>query len=240
MKVLVVDDHDLIREGLRLVLRHLDDDVTLIEARNCEDALDAVDEHPDLDFILLDLHLPGRSGFAALQEIRSRHSAIPVVVMSASEETEIVLGAIERGAAGFIPKSSASQVMLGALQLVLSGGVYLPQQVLFDHATPAPGSSLGSADALRPGPAKDRVSPADLGLTDRQVEVLALMAQGKSNKTICRELGLAEGTVKVHVTAILKAFNASNRTQAVITAGKMGLRFEGIHLPVDAEHYSTQ
>lgn len=224
MKILVVDDHTLIREGLRLVLKDLDGEVIILDARNCQETLNLAEANPDLDLILLDLHLPGVCGFDALTEMRERHPAIPVVVLSAIDNRETVIGALDCGAMGFIPKSSSTRVILGALQLVLSGGVYLPAEVLAHAGHVFPDSAGPPQDA----PCLGVSSPAELGLTERQVEVLALMVQGKPNKLICRELGVTEGTVKLHVTAILKALNVENRTQAVITVGRLGFKLETI------------
>lgn len=216
MKILVVDDHPLIRTALRYALAELQDEVELFDAADCARALQIAQENDDLDIILLDLELPDVQGFEALARVREHCPATPVVVISGSEQHDVVVAALDAGAMGFIPKSSSNQVMLSALRLVLSGGVYVPPQAL---------SAQG--DGLRPrlNPARDGqpLRPADIGLTERQAEVLALMVQGMPNKIICRELHLAEGTVKIHVTAILKALNVANRTQAVIEAGRLGL-----------------
>lgn len=214
MKILVVDDHPLIREAVRNVLGRLGEAVVALEAADCECAIRLADGNPDLDLILLDLGLPGKSGMDALGMLRERHPATPVVVLSASDDRDTVVEALDRGAMGFIPKSSSNEVMLSALCLVLSGGVYLPPKAFIsDRHAEAP------------------VMPAaGLGLTERQLQVLALMVQGKPNKLICRELGLAESTVKIHVTAILKALNVTNRTQAIIALGRMGIRLDGIGL----------
>ena len=217
MKVLVVDDHPLICEALRQVLRALDKSIELVEAGDAAAALAAAGEHRDLDLILLDLALPGTDGFVVLRELRERHPGFPVVVLSASEQAETVMRALDAGAMGFIPKTSSNELLLGALRLVLAGGVYLPPEVL-RHA---------SAPALVSKPAAAGVSYRDVGLTQRQADVLALVVQGKPNKIICRELDLAEGTVKIHVTAILKALGVTNRTQAVIAVGKLGLKLPG-------------
>src|SRR5215204_659975 len=125
MKILVVDDHVLIREGMRTVLQQLDASIEVLEAGTCADALAIADRHEDLDLILLDIRLPGTSGLDALTSFRDRHEDIPVVVVSASENREDVMRAIEGGAMGFIPKSQPSRAMLDALRLVLAGGVYL-------------------------------------------------------------------------------------------------------------------
>jgi DNA-binding NarL/FixJ family response regulator len=165
--------------------------------------------------MLLDLALPGIDGLAVLQELRAQHPNVPVVVLSATDAPEVVMRAIDAGAMGFIPKTSSSQLMVQALRLVLAGGVYLPREVLRkDDGT------LGDSHT----PEAPLRSPRDVGLTERQAQVLALMVQGKPNKLICRDLRLAEGTVKIHITAILKALNVANRTQAVVAVSKLRLK----------------
>ena len=198
------------------MLRALAKDIELLEAGSAPDALAAADKSGGLDLILLDLALPGRDGFEVLRELRERYPSLPVVVLSASDQSEVVMRALDAGAMGFIPKTSSNEVLLGALRLVLSGGVYLPAEVL--RHSPAPVLVSKSATAAA------GVGYRDLGLTERQAQVLALVVQGKPNKIICRELNLAEGTVKIHVTAILKALGVTNRTQAVIAVGKLGLK----------------
>jgi DNA-binding NarL/FixJ family response regulator len=212
MKILVVDDHVLIREALRGVLRDLSKDATVLEAAEYRHAVRLLEEHGEVALVLLDLNLPDRDGFAALAELRERYPAIAVVVLSGFHGRDNVLKALDLGAMGFIPKSAPRDVMLAALRLVFSGGVYVPPEALAGRE-PQPD---------RVAPETPRVSPADVGLTRRQVEVLALMMQGKSNKAICRMLDMAEPTVKNHVTAILKALQAENRTEAVIKAGQLG------------------
>ena len=224
MKILVVDDHPLIRAAVRNVLTQIETDVAVHEAQNCPAALALVDAHPDFTLVLLDLHLPGMGGLDALSILRERYPEIPVVVLSAADDRDSVLQALDRGAMGFIPKSSSNDVMVSALRLVLAGGIYLPPEVLAV-------SSVDTAHATSPPAfptARPTTAPADLGLTERQAQVLALMVQGKPNKLICRELGLAESTVKIHITAILKTLKVSNRTQAVIAAGRLGLKLDGV------------
>lgn len=221
MKILIVDDHPLIREALRHVLATFDAEINLIEAQNFAEGLKVAGDHADLDLILLDLGLPDVDGIDALSELRRRYPAVPTVVLSASEHPAIVMRAIETGAMGFIPKTASSHLLLNALRLVLSGSVYLPLEVLRQHqGTPEPALRL-AAEASDDG---KMLTPRELGLTTRQGDVLALMVQGKSNKLIGRALNLAEGTVKVHVTGILKTLNVTNRTQAVIAVGKLGLQ----------------
>jgi DNA-binding NarL/FixJ family response regulator len=219
MKILVVDDHALIREAMRGALKELDGEAVILEASDSRETMGLIEAHPDLELILLDLTLPDRDGFAVLTELRERYPAISVVVLSALQDRDTVVKALDLGALGFIPKSAQRKVMISALQLVLSGGVYIPPQAL-SHAAPAP-SSQSPPPAASNGPDRPALSPGDLGLTGRQVDVLALMMQGKSNKAICRVLDLAEPTVKNHVTAILKALKVTNRTEAVIAVGEM-------------------
>ena len=221
MNVLVVDDHALIREALRGVLAELRPGVSVLEAADCRQAMKLVETHADLELIFLDLGLPDGDGFEVLKEMRSNNPAIGVVVLSATKDRDSVTRALRLGAVGFIPKSGTRPVMLGAIQLILAGGIYVPPEVLgpADAAQPA-------AAATPPRAVTKAASPADLGLTARQIDVLALMMQGKSNKAICRELNIAEQTVKTYVTAILKALSVANRTEVVIAANERGWKPE--------------
>lgn len=209
MKILVVDDHVLIREALRGLFRELRPEAAVLEAPDGARTVALLAEHPDIALILLDLSLPDRDGLALLAELRMRHPGIPVVVLSGFADRANVVQALDHGAAGFIPKSAGREVMTSALNLVFSGGVYIPPEIMTGAAGEA-------------SPARPQASTAELGLTGRQGDVLALMMQGKSNKAICRLLVLAEPTVKNHVTAILKTLGVSNRTEAVLAASARG------------------
>ena len=216
MKILIIDDHALIREGLRPVLEELADgahEVQVLEAHDYSRALELAAAHPDLDLALLDFNLPNVAGFAALVDIQERYPGLPVVMMSGEDDPGVVREALERGALGFIPKTSPKAVILNALRLVLSGGSYVPREI------------MGAPRPAKAGAVADRGAGMEvLGLTPRQSEVFELLLAGKSNKVICRELGMAEGTVKNHVAAILKALDATNRVEAVIAAAKLGLK----------------
>lgn len=203
MKILVADDHALFRDGLRHVLRQLADDVELIEAGDHATAAALVTIHPDADLMLVDLAMPGRDPFAALATLLDRAQAIPIVVLSANEDPRDIRRALDAGVVGYIPKRESAAVMLGALRLVLAGGVYVPALLL---QSPPPARRNG--EGL---------------LTQRQLDVLQHLMQGKSNKEIGRELDLSEATVKVHVTAIFRSLNVQNRTQAAHTARTLGL-----------------
>ncbi len=215
MKFLVVDDHVLIREAMRGVIIELQPDAVVLEAATCGQAMSLIQQHADLALILLDLKLPDRDGFAMLAELRERHPALSVVMLSAFNDRDNVVKALDGGALGFIPKTGSRELLLSALRLILAGGIYIPPDIL----TRGPAAT---AAAGQPASEERRPSPAELGLTKRQVEVLALMMQGRSNKLICRALDLAEPTVKNHVSAILKALGVTNRTEAVLAVSELG------------------
>jgi DNA-binding NarL/FixJ family response regulator len=217
MKILIVDDHALIRDGLQGVLKKLKRGATVLEAADCRQAMATVESNPDIDLILLDLSLPDRDGFSVLTELRERYPAMAVAVLSGTQDSATVTKALELGAAGFIPKGTRREVMTRAFQLIFDGAVYVPPQILPQQAD---ASQLAPATPPREG--RPIITPAEAGLSERQLDVLALMMLGKSNKVICRALNLAEPTVKNHVTAILRALKVSNRTEAVIAVTELG------------------
>ena len=210
--ILLVDDHALFRGGLKSLLQELGAGLVLDEAGNCGQALESVAGRR-YDLILLDLNMPGLNRLDALAALREAAPDAPVVVLSGETEPDLVRATIERGAMGFIPKSATPQVLIEALRLVLAHGVYLPLEVLERMNAPAPKAPDAAADAA--------VVP---GLTPRQLDVLRFVIQGKPNKVIARELDIAESTVKVHLSSVLRAFGVRNRTEAVYAAAKMGLR----------------
>lgn len=226
MKIMVVDDHPLVRDALRTSLRALGTDAEIVEAETGGEALRLATQTPDMDLVLLDLNLPDTHGFSALDALRECCPAVPVVVLSSNEERDTVMEAIDRGAMGYIPKTSATEIMLVALRLVLAGGVYLPANILAKHLpdTAAPGATTSSArSAIEPSVVH---TPADIGLTERQAQILKLLVQGKPNKLIARELRLSDSTIKTHLSAIMKALHVANRTQAVVAVGRLGLRLD--------------
>jgi DNA-binding NarL/FixJ family response regulator len=216
MKILVVDDHVLIRESLRGVLKELRPDAVVLEAADSRRATELVEAHADIGLVLLDLTLPDADGFSMLAALREGYPATSVVVLSAQQDRGSVVKSLDLGALGFIPKSAQREVMLAALELVFAGGIYIPPEILSRQSEPSQ-SAPQPAAAVSP-----RASPRDLGLTERQLEVLALMMRGKSNKAICRVLDMAEPTVKNHVTAIFRALKVTNRTEAVIAVIESG------------------
>lgn len=209
MKILLADDHTLFRAGMRHVLAQLAQEVEIVEAADCAQALQAVATHDNVSLVLLDLHMPGRDGFAALEVFSSQYPALPIVVLSASEDRADMRRALDGGAMGFIPKSATAPVLLNALHLVLAGGMYIPPALLqAPTTTEMPAASM---------------TAQTLGLTPRQLDVLALVIEGLSNKVIAAELEVSEATVKAHITAVFKALKVSNRTQAALAMERMGL-----------------
>jgi len=220
MKILLIDDHPLFREGVALLLQPLVEGLQTWEAGSCEAAFELLAQRGAVDLVLIDLGLPGLSGLEGLQRLRQEHPEVPVVVMSSADDKDTVLAALDAGAMGFIPKSSTSQIMLGALRLILAKGIYLPPSVfLAARAVPAP--AVAAAGAAVPGR-----RPVELGMTPRQADVLHLLLQGKPAKLIGRQLNLSLSTVKAHTSAVLRALNVTTRTQAVLAAGRLGLRFD--------------
>lgn len=217
MKLLLVDDHALFREGMELVLRHLDPQAQILHAVNVQEALQIIGQESGLDLVLLDLHMPGMVGLDALLTLRARAEGTPVVVLSGSEDVQVVWQAIEAGAMGFIQKQSDSRTMMAALRVVLGGGIYLPPVCLA-------GSARRAGAASTELPARERI--ARLGLSGRQAESLAKVVQGKSNKVIARELGISEATVKTHLSAVFAALDVHSRTEAVYAIARLGLRLQ--------------
>jgi len=211
MKILLVDDHPLFIEGISSVLHKLNEDVSIQTSGSCEEALALTQDDDDFDLLLLDLNLPGISGLDGLTLLRHQLPATPIVLLSALEDRQKVLSAIESGAKGYIPKSASADIIINALQLVLSGGVYLPMTVLdtvnIQHTNTDSKNSSAETQAL----------------TTRQTQVLKLLAEGCSNKVIARQLDMAENTVRVHVGAILRFLNVTNRTEASVAATRLDL-----------------
>lgn len=204
MKVLLADDHPLFREGVKPVLQKLDPDLELIEAVDYPSAFACMHTLGEVDLALIDLYMPGMSGVDGVIRFRAAFPVTPLVVLSASELAEDIHRLLAAGALGYITKSSPSEVILGALRLVLAGGVYIPPSLLDHHPS--------EYDPTRSAP-----------LTSRQIEVLRELVKGQSNKQIAGELEVTEGTVKIHLAAIFRILKVNNRTEAVLVAQKMGL-----------------
>lgn len=215
MKILLVDDHALFRDGMRYVLQQLPEEVEILEAGNFHDGLKLAMQHPELDLALLDLNMPGSEGPISIRFFHQRYPHIPVVVVSGEEGRGYMEKVMNYGAMGFISKSSTAAVMLSALNLVLSGGVYIPPQLLRQYGEMA-GKEPDVTD-------RRSLHTNEYGLTQRQMEVLTHLAAGLSNKEIAEAVHLAEGTVKIHVAAVYQTLRVGNRMEAVRMAEKLGL-----------------
>ncbi len=204
MKVLLADDHPLFREGVKPVLHKLDSDLEIIEAVDYPTAFAAMHQVGEVDLALLDLFMPGMSGVEGVIRFRAAFPGTPLVILSASEVVEDIHRLLFAGALGYVTKASPSEVILGALRLVLAGGVYVPPSLLNSHGD-------------------DHVLLNPFLLTSRQMEVLRELVKGQTNKQIAKSLEVTEGTVKIHLAAIFRILRVNNRTEAVLVAQKMGL-----------------
>lgn len=205
MRVLIADDHPLFRNAVRHVASEAIEGANCVEAHDFDEVLAALDEDDPFDIILLDLKMPGADGFTGLLRLRDESPATPVIIVSASEEKEVVNRALTCGAVGFIPKSLPKDDMVAAIRQVMQGGVYRPDEPATKNKRTC--ASIGQ-DVIE-----------GLGsLTRRQRAVLALLARGRSNKQIAFELDVTNTTVKAHITAILRKLKVTSRTQAVIVA----------------------
>ena len=205
-RFVIADDHPLFRNALAQTVASVETDVEISHAGNFSDTVKIVTETDDIDLLLLDLKMPGAQGFSGLVYMRAQFPNIPVVVVSASEETAVIRRAIELGASGFIPKSSSSADMKNAVQSVLNGSLWVPDGLDLANGEPSEQSDLAQ-----------RLTT----LTPQQVRVLMLLREGLLNKQIAYELSVSEATIKAHVSAILQKLNVDSRTQAVIAAASI-------------------
>ena len=220
MKILIVDDHPVMREGIRLCLRDLDSTIDFVEAADLEGAVRAANSSGPFDLVLLDLALPGTSGVHSLIAFRDAVDSCPaIVVFSGSDDAATVTAALDAGAMGFIPKTSPAAILRGALRIVLANGIYVPPTVL-GHRAPA------SASETLPAAARPLRRLSELGLTPRQQEVCALMVKGRAVKRIALDLGISPATVKAHVQPILRTLGAMNRTEAIVALHRLGFSLE--------------
>jgi len=213
MKILVADDHQLVREGLKPLLRELDRRLQVIEAWDEESLLAAAEAHADIDLALIDLNMPGMQGAQSIASLRDSYPSLPIVVVSAVIDPREVERILRIGTSGYIPKTAGPAVIVQAIRLVLAGGQYLPPLLLSDHPAGEPARD-GRAEAEEPV----RAAAGTAGLSQRQQEVIELLAEGMPNKLIARKLGLTVGTVKSHLVQIFAALGVHNRTAAVLAA----------------------
>ena len=220
MRVLVCDDHALFREGLRLLLQRLDDSMDVTLAGTCEKGVQEAANRP-FDLVLMDWHMDGLSGAQALSAFREAAPFAQLVVLSGDKSAALVRSVVDMGAVGFIPKDASPEVLMLALRTIASGGVYLPGAVLAGHGD---GTGDGGLWKEQAAPAPRDVRQAFPHLTERQADVLRSALRGLPNKLIARELGISDGTVKTHLSAVFRELDVQSRTEALYVAAKHGVR----------------
>lgn len=213
VKILVIDDHALVREGLCQVLKGLTEQVVVLQSGTCTQGFSIAQDHPDIDLVLLDYHLPDMTGLVALEIFGIRHPALPIIMLSGSANTQIMRHVLQAGASGFVNKSGLSDELLFAVRQVLAGGEYQPRDYADAIAASQPSDSKLDSKSLDAG---------RYGLTQKQELVLRELLDGRSNREIADTLSISEETVKTHVTALLRHFDVQNRTQAVVAAARSG------------------
>jgi DNA-binding NarL/FixJ family response regulator len=209
MDVLLVDDHPILHETLRAVVASIAPEAKFHSATDLGGGVSTARQLKDLQLVLLDLMLPGCTGIDALLQFRKMLPRTRVVVISATEDSDSVRAALDAGAVGYLPKTSTPKTIAEALRTVLEGGSYVPPQ------------ALGAVPQV-----KAPLTLADLGITERQADVLKLVTKGLSNSEIARELNIAENTVKQHAHAAYRALGVSSRTAAIVALAKMGIRYD--------------
>lgn len=209
MKVLVADDHEFVRGGLVSELAGIIPDASFLQAGNAKEVLDTLDINKDMGLAVLDLYMPGANHYGLVEIVCHTYPELLVIVLTASEDCNDMRAMIGRGVKGYISKTSGRDIVHHAVRLVLAGGSYFPSEML----------SASTAETLQSGALSKRELSAlqnkIITLTERQKEVLTHLLTGRSNKEIARNLGLSENTVKIHVTAILKALPFHNRAQVI-------------------------
>lgn len=208
MKAVLADDHVLFRDGFALLLQQFESGTQCLPCGTLEDALALLEQSDDADLLFLDLNMPGMQGASSIEAIHKIHPGLPIIILSGEESRAQMTVLLTAGAAGYIPKSSSAAVMISAIRLVLAGGIYVPSQLVSHDFN---------------GTERNTSADAEVQLTERQIDVLRLLAAGKPNKTICRELQMSEGTVKTHINAIYRHLGVVNRTEAALAAQRLHL-----------------
>lgn len=209
MKVLITDEQSLFRDGLFLRLEQIDNTMTIIQSSNLSEMQEILATNNDIDFLILDIDIAAENATEVIEKIKNTNKNTKIIAISASEDIRNIKKVLSLGVKGYIPKKLDSNILSGALKLILDGGTYIPPVFLDNNIKNS--NTLSANNILQKS------------LTNRQSQVLDLIAQGKSNKQIAYDMGVSEATVKLHINALLRSLKVNNRTQAVITAQKMGL-----------------
>jgi DNA-binding NarL/FixJ family response regulator len=219
LRIVVADDHALVRGGIGVLIKTLYPDSELIECNNYEKTLSALGQSEPVDLLLLDLLMPGMDLIKSVKHICSHWPDVPVIVISVREDMQTIRESLRSGAMGYIPKTSSPDVTMNAIRLVLSGGIYVPPDALQLR-----GGLISSDQSDEELSLASESAPlrGQHGLTNRQEDVMRLMAEGRSNKEIAVELSLTAGTVKVHLSRIYKILGAKSRTEAIAKYAKPG------------------
>lgn len=206
LKILIVDDHKIFCDGLRLILTRLEPRPEVLEAASGQSALTLAEANSDLDLLMLDINLPDEDGVDVLLRLAKKFPSLPIIMLTATENRNLVRRCFEAGASGYIPKTASAEIMLNAIRLVISGGIYVPPSMIMSGPTNGITVNDSSNGERR------------RGLTERQEQVLEQLKHGISNKQIAEHLGVSEATVKVHISAILKTLGLRSRVEAALLA----------------------
>ncbi|WP_266158792.1 response regulator transcription factor [Dyella silvatica] len=220
-EVLIADDHPLFRDALQRAVIAAMPLATVHSADRVDALLSLIEQYPDAELLLLDLHMPGARGYSALVHVRSQYPSLPTIVVSGHEEAHVARRALAHGASAYIPKSTPGEDIISAIRCVLDGDVWLPQRL------------LGDGMALKPDEAE--VAARIATLTPQQFRVMTMIAEGLLNKQIAYDLNVSEATVKAHMTAIMRKLGVNNRTQVALVAAHLAVDQDALPLIPDDE-----
>lgn len=225
MKILIADDHELFLKGLEFILHENLQNIEIVSAQNYTEIFSIISQDTSFDLVITDLAMPGANWLDAINKIHQTLPETPIIIISAVFDKEILQQTLDIGVSGYIPKTTSNNLIISAINLVLAGGVYIPHELMY--SSKQTDSNQEKKEYLAPLKTLEKLTstPSEhtqKSLTNRQIEIIKYIAEGLSNKQIAYKLNLTEGTIKVHITIILKVLNVKNRTSAVIEAAKRG------------------
>ncbi len=226
MKILIADDHELFLKGLEFILEQNLQNITITTAQDYTEIFSILEQDKDFDLIITDLAMPGANWLTAINKIHNLLPETPIIIISAVFDKELLQQTLDIGVAGYIPKTANNNLIISAINLVLAGGMYIPHELLYS-TKPQTFPTEKQKEYITPLKNLEKITETQTdetkkGLTERQIDIVKCIAEGLSNKQIAYKLNLTEGTIKVHITIILKLLNVKNRTSAVIEAAKRG------------------